>query len=155
MDLYDKRPGDVFDVTLSLDTGIFASGDVIADTQACSNIMPVAGGAALLQSVILLDEDDVGTAIDLLFFSSVVVLGTENAVPSISDANCRQYLGKVAVAAADFADLGGVKVAEIKGINMLLRAADGSRDIGVAAVCRSGTPTYSAAGVKLRLGLVF
>lgn len=155
MDNFDSRRFDVFDVTLSLDTSIFASGDVIADTQACSNIMPVAGGACRLDSLIVNDEDDQGTAIDVLFYSSVVSLGTENAGPSITDANQRVYLGKVSVAAGDFADLGGVRCAEIKGINMALRAVDGSRDIGVAAVCRSGTPTYTAAGVRLRLGLSF
>ena len=102
--------GALIDVTLSLDTSAYASGDVLADTQEIANAMRVIDGTAILESLILLDEDDQGVALDLYFFNANVAMGTENSAPSISDANARNLLGKVAGATGDYTDLGGVKV---------------------------------------------
>lgn len=155
MQSFDARHFDVVDMTLVLDTAIYAVGDVLSDTAILAGILPVAGGGALLKSLMAIDQDDQGTAFDVLFFQTLVPLGTFNVAPTISDANALQYLGKVAVAAADFADLGGVRVAEYKNIDMVLKPAGNSVDIYVATIVRSGTPTYTAAGIKLRLGIAF
>jgi hypothetical protein len=34
-----------------------------------------------------------------------------------------------------------------------MKCAEGTSSIWVAAVCRSGTPTYTATGLQLRLGI--
>lgn len=144
--------GDVVDVTLSLDTSAYASGDLLADTQNFTGVR-VAGGRALLQSVTVIDEDDQGAAFTLFFLSANNSLGTENSAPSISDANARDILGWVDVFTSDYKDLGGVRVASVKPIGLELKAASGSTNLYVAAVNGTGTPTYSAAGLRLKLGL--
>lgn len=146
-------PADLITVTLSLDTAAYADGDVMADSQVVTNAVRVAGGRATLKSVVVVDEDDVGQAFDILFFSSNVSLGTENAAPSITDANARNFLGFVKVAAADYIDLGGVKVATKTSCELMLEPASG-RDIYVATIIR-GAGTYTASGVSLKLGLVW
>lgn len=141
----------IVDVTLSLDTSIYASGDVMADTQVVTGAMRVADGTGTLSSIVVFDEDDQGIAFDLVFFSANRALGTENSAPNISDANARDVLGIVSIAGGDFIDLGGVKIANKVNVGLPVRPATGTADIYVGAITR-GTPTYTASGVRLRLG---
>lgn len=139
-------------VTLSLDTSAYASGDVLAGTQEVTGYQSVVGGAkAFLQSLTVIDEDDQKVAFDVYLLSSNVVMGTENAAPSISDADASSILGVVPVAVADYKDLGGVSIASIKNIGLSLNA---SPSLYVAVVNGTGTPTFTATGVKLHLGFV-
>lgn len=145
--------GDVFDVTLTLDTSAYASGDVMADTQTLTNAVRVSGGRAILQSLTVIDEDDQAQAFDLLFFLANRSLGTENSAPNISDTNARDCLGFVKVATTDYIDLGGVQVACLRGLGLVLEAS-GSRDLYLGTIIR-GAATYTASGVKLKLGLLW
>jgi hypothetical protein len=144
----------VLDVTLSLDTSAYASGDVLADTQVVNGALRVSDGTGILQSVTLIDKDDQGVALYLYFLSANVVMGTENAAPSISDTDAASILGVVAIATSDYQDLGGARVATKTGVGLAIKAVSGTDDIYVAAVNGTGTPTYSAGGLVLRLGLL-
>lgn len=144
----------LIDVTPVMDTNAYASGDVLFDATDVPNISTVDGKEAWLNSVVVIDTDDQKAAFDLFFLSSNVSVGTANAAPSISDANAAYVLGRVSIATTDYYDLGGVSVAEIKGIQTMLKAADGLKSCYVAAVNGSGTPTYTASGLKLRLGVL-
>lgn len=144
----------LIDVTLSLDTSAYASGDLLADTQVVSNAVRVNDGKGILHSVTVIDEDDQGVAFDLYFLSANNTFGSENSAPSISDANARDILCRVQVATADYSDLGGVRIADIHGLNRIVKGAAGSTSIYVAAVNGVGTPTFTASGVKLRLGII-
>lgn len=140
--------GRVLDVTLSLDTNTYATGDVLAETQAVTGALRV-DGTGWLNSVLVIDEDDQRQAFDLLFFSSNASLGTENAAPAITDEGARALLGLVKVQPGDFTDLGGVSIANVyPGLG--LKAATGTDTIYVAAISR-GAGTYTASGVRLRL----
>lgn len=142
----------IVDVAPVIDTSIYAAGDVLFDTVIAASAVPVAGGSSVLRSVELLDEDDQGIALDLVFFDSLVPLGTVNAAPNISDANARKALGCVSIATGDYIDLGGCRVATLRNIGLVLKAAAGATDLYVAAITRGGTPTYTASGLKLKLG---
>lgn len=144
-------PRSFIDVTLTLDTSAYATGDVLADTQVVSNAMRVADGLGTLQSIVVLDEDDQGIAFDVVFLSANVSLGTENAAVSITDANARNWLGLVSIAGGDYVDLGGSRVAVKMNLGLVVKPATGTRDLYVGAIGR-GTATYTAAGIKLRLG---
>lgn len=147
-------PGDVITVTLTVDTNIYADGDVLADTQTISNAMRILGGHGVLQSLQLIDPDEQGQPIDLYFFSVTHALGTENSAPSISDANAIDIFGPVAIGSSDYRDLGGVKVASVRGIGLMLEAASGSRDLYIAAISR-GTGTYAGGSLTLKLGFLW
>lgn len=141
----------VVDVTLSCSASILAAGEVIADLQEVAGAFRKPYAVQELQSIVLIDEDDQGTAVDLIFARASVGLGTENDTPNISDANSREIVGRVSIAAADFTDLGGTREATKVNVGLLMKAgATGS--LWVGAITRSGTPTYSASGLKLRLG---
>lgn len=139
------------DVTLSCDTGALGAGEVIADSQEIAGFFRKAGEAVELKSVTLIDEDDQGTAVDLIFMRALGVVGAENSVPSISDANSREIVGRISIAAADFTDLGGAREATKTNLGLIFKSG-ATASLWVAAITRSGTPTYTAAGLKLRLG---
>lgn len=143
---------DVYTVTFSLDTSAYASADLVADTQAVSTTaFDQQGGCMTLDSVTLLDEDDQGVALYLVFISDSTSLGTENAAPSISDANARKILGVVPIATGDYLDIGGSKIASVRNIGLTMKAASGSQALYVAIVNGAGTPTYTASGLQAQL----
>lgn len=143
---------DLIEVTLSLDTNIYADGDVLAATQEVAGVFRANYVRGLLRSVVLLDKDDQGVALDLVFLRSNVALGTENAAPNISDTNAEAVLGIVNVAAADYVDLGGARVAT-KILTAPLPLESTTTSLWLAAITRGGTPTHSAAGIIVKLGM--
>ncbi len=147
------NPGDLINVTLSADTGIMASGDVIADTQVITDAMGTDGGRGVLESLVLVDPDDQGAALDLYLLDSNHTVGTENSAPGISDANALTLLGFIPIATGDYKDLGGVRVVCLRNLGLRLKAVGGSRDLYIAAVNGSGTPTYPGGSILVRLGI--
>jgi hypothetical protein len=143
---------DVIDVALTLAAATYTSGNVLSDTATVSNAMRVIGGKGILRSITVIDEDDQGAALDLLFFKLTQSLGTKNAAPTISDASARDCLGFISVVAGDYIDLGGVRVASKSGLGLALESDPASRDLFVATITR-GTPTYTASGLRLKLGI--
>lgn len=142
------------DVTLSLDTAAYASGDLLADTQVVDAAMRITNGSGGIISLNVIDEDDQKAALTVYFLSSNVSLGTENSAPSISDTNALAIRGRVRVSVSDYDDLGGVAVACFSNLAIPVVAASGADDIYVAVVNGTGSPTYTASGIKLSIGLV-
>lgn len=140
-------------VTLSLDINAYGAGELLADTQEVVNAMRVASGTGGIHSIVLNDKDDQGAELYLVFLSANVSLGTENQAPSITDANADSILGIVPVYASDWVDLGGCRIATLTNVGLVIKAATGSTSFYIAAVNGAGAPTYSAAGITMRLGL--
>ena len=141
----------VVDVTLSLDTGGYADGDVLADTQSVASVFREAGGRVELQSVHVLDEDDNGIAFDLIFLNANTSLGSENSAPDITDSEARDIVGRVSIATGDYIDLGACRIADKVNIGLVMQATSASTTLYLGAITRGGTPTYTASGIKLKL----
>lgn len=139
--------------TLSLDTSAYVSGDVLADTQAVTSALRVNSGTGLLQSIKLLDKDDQGYPLDLYFLNANNSMGTENSAVSVTDANADAILAVVSIAAGDWLDLGGCRIAFIGNLAIPIQAASGTTTLYIAAVSK-GTGTYSASGITGILGIV-
>lgn len=140
-------------VTLSLDTSIYAAGDVLAATQEITEAVRARGFSSVLDQITVLDKDD-QTAADMtfVFFSANVALGTENAAPNISDLNAEKVLGVVKVVAADFVDVGGAKIGTKSNIKLLVTPDDGTSIF--FGVITAGTPTQTAAGIVVNFGFI-
>jgi len=137
-----------------LETSILADNDVFFVATEIPCFFPENGKATLI-SVVVLDGDDQNTDFDLYFFDGSVTLGTLNAAVSISDADAAKCLGSVRMeAATDSDDLINSRLFVKRGIGLQLQAADGTRSLWVGGVVRSGTPTYTASGMKIKLGYV-
>lgn len=149
-----RQPSDVVPFTPTLDTAAYASGDVLWATALISGIARANDERALLQSLTVVDKSDQKPAFTAFFFKTNVASGAFNGAPSISDADAANYLGHTSVAAADYKDLGGVSVACIKGINLLLEAVSGGTGVYCFAVLDAGTPTFANGDLVLGLGVV-
>ena len=147
--------GDVKDVTLSLDTNAYASADVLAAPQEVTNFFRRPGGRAYLHSILVLDVSDQGTAFDLLFMNATGSIGAENAAFSPTDAVAGTILASVSVTAADFVDAINSQYAIKTNIGQMIKCAAGTTSVWVAAVCRSGTPTYAADGLQLKISAMW
>lgn len=143
----------VYDVTLTLDTNAYADNDVLAIPQEVKGVFTPGGVARKLVSVMALDEDDQNQDFDLVFMNADGTLGTINSAVSISDADARKIIGYVRmVASTDADDLINSRIFFKSNINMILQPTYASQSLWVAAIVRSGTPTYTASGIKLKLG---
>ena len=143
---------DTVEVTLSLDTAQYADGDVLAATQEITGVFRAGYNRGTLWSVTINDKDDQGVAIDLVLLRSNVALGTENSAPNISDANASEIIGFVPIATSDYTDLGGARIAT-KRLDDGLVLESSTTSLWIAAITRGGTPTYTAAGLVVKLGI--
>lgn len=137
------------DVTLTLDTSIYATGDVLASTAAIpfESNPPPGGVRGKITQVTLYDRDDQGANLDLVFMKSSVSLGTLNAAPTISDDDAGNILRIVPV--DSFVDLGGVRVAS-PAITQPIYFSVPSGTLYISAISR-GTGTYTENGIRLKV----
>lgn len=143
----------VVDLTATLDTSIYAGGDLLFDTQELAGVARINAGVVVLESITVIDEDDQGVAFDIYFLDANNTLGTENSAPTISDANARNILGWILIGAADYKDLGGVRIACVRGIGLEMKAGAGTTSLYVAGVT-GGTPTHTASGLRFKFGFL-
>lgn len=141
-------PGAVVSVTLSLFAEACEAGDLIAETQAVAAALRANGGTAILQDVVVIDEDDNGAAFDIYILGATGTFGTEGVAAAPSDAVCRNIQAIIPIATADYKDLGGAKIANVA-CGKLVKAESDSTSLFVAVVNGAGTPTYTASGVRL------
>lgn len=148
-----SNPVTLLNVTPTLDTVAYASGDVMFVSTVCTNAFRVTDGLGILDSVVLIDKADQGIALDLYFCDANITTGTINGAPSISDADCATIMAIVPVASGDWKDLGGARVANIKNIWATVKAATGTRNMFVFGII-GGAGTYTASDLVLRLGIL-
>lgn len=147
-------PSDIIPVTLSITPQPYGAGDVICDGQEVANALRSVGGKAILQSLVLVDKDDQGAALTIYFLNANTDFGTASIIPNITDTNATNILGWVDVGTGDYKDLGGVRVANganLRNLGMMLESPDTS--IWLAVINGAGTPTYTASGLVLNLGI--
>lgn len=144
----------VYDLTLSTDTSAYANADLLADTQSLTGVFRQNDGGGTIKSITVIDTDDQTLyTFSIFFLSGTGSLGTENAGPSATDAVCQTVLARVDFATTDGLDLGGSKVYSKTGLSIPVKAIAGTKDLGVAAVVITGTPTHTASGIKVRIGI--
>lgn len=149
----DKAVGNTRTVTFSTDTSAYASGDLVADTQEITNVFPVANVPQMLTQITLLDKADQKVALKIVFLNASQSLGTENAAPSISDANGEKVVGVIAISADDYVDLGGCAVVTTQ-CALQMKGATDATSLWVAIVNGTGTPTYGASDLVAQFAFV-
>jgi len=154
-------PGDVVNFTPTLDTNPYGDGDLLFDFAELTNFVRVVGGRAIVQSITVIDKADQKIAMDLFSSPVTIDMGTANSAPSISDAdaalgvqNIRAAGKTYSIETTDYKDLGGVSVATVTGVGLVIEADAASRSIFLAGMIR-GTPTYAADSLVFRFGLLW
>ena len=135
---------------LILDTATYAAGDTLADLFPV--VFPESWKVAIFHEVFVLDEDDQGIAFDLLFFRAKPTISAKNAVWTTADAEMRSCIGYARVTSGDYVDLGANRVAEISNLARFFPIpATGLLWVGTVS---QGAGTYTAAGVRVKLGFL-
>jgi hypothetical protein len=113
-----------------------------------------AGEPAKLIFVQVVDTDDQGTDFDLFFYNDSATLGTLNAAVTINDTDAAKAIGFVSMtAAANGVDnVNSWLFTKFLDEGIPMTPVDGSSSVWVGGVVRSGTPTYTATGMKIKLG---
>lgn len=146
---------DLIDVTLTTDDEAHGNNDVIAQSIEIPNAVAVEGGSAIIQSIMILDEDDEAPSIDLIFQTDNTALASdEGEIVNISDDNARDILGFVNV--SNYTDLLNCQVGIKTNIGLVVKAASTTKSIFVHAVNRSGG-TYTPAAttdLKMKIGII-
>ena len=149
---------DVDVITLTPDTATEAcsDGEVIFQADELTNMVAVNGGTCIVQSIGVLDDDDHGGAIDIVFMDTTGLLdaGDDGGTIDAADGAIPEaILGVVSI--SNYFDGVAWKYGHKENIGLTLKAAAGSTSIYVSAVNRSGGAlTWTAAGLRLKIGIV-
>jgi len=88
----------------TISTGAYAAGDALGGLLTFANAASVAGGGGLITKVVIIDEDQELTPIDLVLFDQTFTATADNAPFDPSDADLANCIGYIDVAATDYAD---------------------------------------------------
>lgn len=115
-------------------------------------VLPSSATNGLLMAVTLLDEADIMGAVDIVFGTAAMSMGTDNAAPSITDANARLIKGIVEMPYPK--DLGANRVSSIDSLALPLMADVGATGVAFRFITRSAHTFAGAVGDwKVRFGL--
>jgi hypothetical protein len=150
----NKMDIDIIDVDLVTDTDATADNGVISNPVEIANCVAVNAGTALLHSVQLIDDDDDGAAIDLVFTQVSTNLGTVNGAIDAAASVAASILGVVSL--STYFDGIAWQISQKTNIGLTLKAAASTKSIYVGAINRSGGAVTKTAAddLHLRIGVI-
>lgn len=100
---------------LTTATTAYTAGDVLGAGWTIPNAAKASAGSGRIIGCTLLDYADIVTSVILYFFQGSVTFGTDNAAPSISDADSLKCVGTQPL---NLVDLGGVRMGSVDSISL-------------------------------------
>lgn len=140
---------DVTSTGLTTATTAYTAGDLVG----AEGFIIIPGNLTdgLLMAVTVLDEADVMSSVAIVFGTAAMSMGSDNAAPSISDANARLIKGDIDM--PFIRDLGGCRTMAIDSLGLPLHADVGSTGVAFRLITNTGHTFFGAAGdVKCRFG---
>ena len=109
-------------------------------------------GTSTLMSVALVDYDDQGGDIDLVFFDADPGdVGAPNATVLMNDDQAALLCGFVTV--DTYSDVGNQQIATIDGIGLAMHPHNGT-SLWMVPICRTAQCTYTSGRLTVKLGLL-
>ena len=142
-------------ITLSSNVDAHATGDVVAAPEEIVNFARVLGGAAMLDTVVLVDEDDNSAALDLVFLNASGSIGTESATFTMTDAVALTHLGTVNVLAADYDDNVDNKTATVTNLGLIMGCAPTTTSVWMGIVARDSIDLAAVDDITVKLGIIW
>jgi hypothetical protein len=143
-------------ITMTADTAIMASADIIADTQQMDAAFRKTDGTGIINSITVFDPDDnAAFAFDLYVHRTSTSMGSENAGITISDANAAAgIIGVVSFATTDAKDLINGRMYHKSNLGLVVSAVSGTDDLYFSLVNGSGTPTFAGGSIPVVVGIL-
>ena len=136
-------------VNAPTETDAYANGDVVFSPIEIPDVTLYDGDSVLLDSVKIINNDDLAPPTDLIFLTAPVDIGEVNAAATVQVVGSDAYLATVKFTAANYSDLGDIRVAEKKDLGEVIKPADDSQSIWVAGIARAAATYTSEAGITL------
>jgi len=131
--------------SLTTATTAYTAGDTLGAIMSWD----MTSSSGLIVGAVLTDVSDVVGAVDLYLLNATLTFGTDNAAPSIADADILKTLGKIEFPNPD--DLGGARVATVDSLAIPWNAASGTTIYG-GLVTRTGHTFFATAtAIQVRL----
>jgi hypothetical protein len=143
----------VVEVEVGVDTAAHAASDVVFQPVELADIA-LPNGCAVIQSVTVIDFDDQGIAMDLIFLSQPVTVGANNATMAIPDTQVDEVLGCINVAAGSYTNLDQNQIATVTNCGLVVRPDPGTPGSVWLTAQTSGTPTYASGHLVIKVGVL-
>lgn len=134
---------------LTTATTAYTAGDVLGTTWQFSNCAKASGGTGRITGATLSDYADITTSVTFFVSSGSITFGTDNAAPSISDADSLKLVGSFTIGTSD---LGGVRWGSVDSLR--IPYVCDATDLYVYAITNVGH-TFFGAVTDLRLRLFY
>lgn len=137
-----------------LNSDAYDSGDVLFTMTEVPEAVDAVGGYARIEQIVIYDKDNQTAAVWAIYFGAAsTTLAAPDSAPSISDANAAGAsaglgLRGIANVTGDWLDAGGLKIATLRNLGLIVQAAADSRSVYVGAVV-TGTPTQATGGIVM------
>jgi hypothetical protein len=142
--------GIVVTINPTLDTSAYALGDVFFVQNTIANASIENTGYGVIESVVVVDKDDVAPAFTIVFFDASVTVQTVNTAWAVSDSDMANAIGMMSFVTADYKDFGSNRMAQ-QNIYLPYNCASGT-SIYCAAYADAAS-TMTASGLTIRIGL--
>ena len=149
------QPLKLIQVTPTLDTSAYASGDLFADVTTITGAALGTGGLCELVSVTVVDQDDQTASAYTIYVTNLsTTWGALNAAPAPADATALGIQAIIPIDTADWKDLGAFKVAQPRIAQNIgcICSTSGSANLYMTIVNGAGTGTFTATGWKVTFG---
>ncbi len=142
-----KIPG----TTVGVNSTTYADGDLVGTKITLTDVIPQRKGG-ILQSVVLhdLDAQDADLILVIWDLNPSSTTFTNNSVLDIADADLPNVIAKVRISNLDYDDLSDNSIGEVDNLSMALKGST----LYAALVSDGATPTYTANGLSMSLGLL-
>jgi hypothetical protein len=137
-------------ITPTLDTAAYAVGDVLFVQNTLANSVIASGGQGTIESVTVVDADDVPPVFTLVFFRDTITIAAVNSAWNVSDADMAKAIGVVSFVSADYKDFGANRIATRQTYFRFSPAA------GTSIYCAAfvdGVATLTGAGMTISVGI--
>lgn len=133
--------------SLTTSTTAYTAGDILGSE--ITFTIPNSKTGCMIMAAVLTDKADVIGAVDLYLHDTASSFGSDNAAPSVSDANNLLALPTIQFPVAD--DLGGARRATIDSIAIPIVPASGSNFFGTLVTRSAHTFFGAATDLQVRL----
>ena len=145
----------VFTITPDNHTEEAAVAQSVFQADELENFMSEKGGTAIIQSIVILDDDDNGQSLDIVFMDTTGLLDASDDGTVIDAADGvipDAILGVVTV--SNYFDGVLWQVGQKDNIGLSIKSASTTRSIYISAINRGSTATWTAAGLRLKIGYI-
>lgn len=131
--------------------GAHASGDVVGEPFPIPDLVRVAGGGGVIETVVLIESTTNSVGTELWLFDDTISSAADDAAHSISDLDATRAVGVIPITSYTASALNSEGTA--RGVGLAFNCKAGSRRL-VGLLVTRGAPTYAAGGITLKVSVI-